>query len=171
MNKEEKEVAGAELLEELGSKNQELELKDQELKLKDQELTKICSQLTVREEELAAAAAAAAAAAPPADSSAEVRATEMEQYRATMGEGAALAEARTQGQAAIQQERARWWGSGRCSGKSWKLRLHRSARRVKRAEGTVVGGLQSPSLGPASSLTLPKEATGAAASPPPHRAP
>ena len=108
MNKEEKEVAGAELLEELGSKNQELELKDQELKLKDKERTKICSQLTVREEELAAAAAAAAAAAPPADSSAEVRATEMEQYRATMSEWAVWAEARTQERAARQQEHDAW---------------------------------------------------------------
>ena len=94
MNKEEKEVAGAELLEELGSKNQELELKDKEL-------TKVCSQLAVRGEETAAAATAA----PPVDSRAEVRAAEMEQDRETMGEWAAGAEARTQEQAAPQQER------------------------------------------------------------------
>ena len=112
-------------LQELVSKNQELESKEQELtetksKLgekdelksalasmaadiasKDQELTEIRSQLAAREEE----PAAAAAAAPAADSSAEALAAELEQYRAALGEWAVWAEARTQEQAALQQER------------------------------------------------------------------
>ena len=90
-----KEVAWADLLEELGSKNQEL-------KLKDQELTKICSQLAMRGEETTTAAAAMAA--PPGDSWAEVRAAEREQDGTAMGKWATGAEAKTQGQATLQPE-------------------------------------------------------------------
>ena len=100
-----KEVASAEQLEELSSKNQELGFKDQEL-------TKICSQLTVRGEETTAAAAATAA--PPGDSCVEVQAAEMEKDGGTMGEWAVGAEARTQEQVPCSRSRTRGWGSWRC---------------------------------------------------------
>ena len=95
LQKEKNDASWAELLEDLGSKSQKLELKNQEL-------TTICSQLAVRGE--GTPAAAAATVAPPVDFCAGGWAVEMEQDKAPRGEWAAGDVAKTQEQAALQQE-------------------------------------------------------------------